>query len=51
MRSAMGVAVFTGMIGVTLFGLFLTPVSDGVLRGSRVAARGPVASTQAPPLD
>ena len=26
MRSAMGVAVFSGMIGVTLFGLFLTPV-------------------------
>jgi multidrug efflux pump len=27
MRRAMGVAVFTGMIGVTLFGLFLTPVA------------------------
>jgi len=26
MRSAMGVAVFAGMIGVTAFGLFLTPV-------------------------
>ncbi|HEX4646619.1 MAG TPA: multidrug efflux RND transporter permease subunit, partial [Verrucomicrobiae bacterium] len=26
MRRAMGVAVFSGMIGVTLFGLFLTPV-------------------------
>ncbi len=26
MRQAMGVAVFTGMIGVTVFGLFLTPV-------------------------
>jgi multidrug efflux pump len=26
MRHAMGVAVFSGMIGVTLFGLFLTPV-------------------------
>ena len=26
MRQAMGVAVFAGMIGVTLFGLFLTPV-------------------------
>ncbi len=26
MRQAMGVAVFSGMIGVTLFGLFLTPV-------------------------
>src|SRR5690606_36221362 len=26
MRSAMGVAVFAGMIGVTAFGIFLTPV-------------------------
>ena len=26
MRQAMGVAVFSGMIGVTVFGLFLTPV-------------------------
>jgi len=26
MRTAMGVAVFAGMLGVTLFGLFLTPV-------------------------
>ena len=26
MRQAMGVAVFSGMIGVTIFGLFLTPV-------------------------
>ncbi len=33
MRSAMGVAVFAGMIGVTAFGLFLTPVFYVVLRG------------------
>lgn len=32
MRSAMGVAVFSGMIGVTAFGLFLTPVFYVVLR-------------------
>jgi multidrug efflux pump len=32
MRSAMGVAVFSGMIGVTLFGLVLTPVFYVVLR-------------------
>src|SRR5437867_2336578 len=31
MRQAMGVAVFAGMIGVTLFGLFLTPVFYVVL--------------------
>ncbi|MGQ9370363.1 efflux RND transporter permease subunit [Azospirillum sp. ST 5-10] len=32
MRQAMGVAVFAGMIGVTLFGLLLTPVFYVVLR-------------------
>jgi len=26
MRNAMGIAVFAGMLGVTVFGLFLTPV-------------------------
>ncbi|MFO1447044.1 MAG: efflux RND transporter permease subunit [Opitutaceae bacterium] len=31
MRHAMGVAVFAGMIGVTIFGLFLTPVFYVVL--------------------
>jgi multidrug efflux pump len=33
MRAAMGVAVFAGMIGVTAFGLFLTPVFYVLLRG------------------
>ena len=33
MRRAMGVAVFSGMIGVTAFGLFLTPVFYVALRG------------------
>jgi multidrug efflux pump len=32
MRHAMGVAVFFGMIGVTMFGLFLTPVFYVLLR-------------------
>jgi multidrug efflux pump len=32
MRQAMGIAVFFGMIGVTFFGLFLTPVFYAVLR-------------------
>src|SRR5262249_49793968 len=32
MRHAMGVAVFAGMLGVTLFGLFLTPVFYTVIR-------------------
>jgi multidrug efflux pump len=33
MRRAMGVAVFSGMLGVTLFGLFLTPVFYWLIRG------------------
>jgi multidrug efflux pump subunit AcrB len=32
MRQALGVAVFAGMLGVTLFGVFLTPVFFYVLR-------------------
>jgi multidrug efflux pump subunit AcrB len=32
MRRALGTAVFSGMIGVTLVGLFLTPVFYVVLR-------------------
>jgi len=32
MRHAMGVAVFSGMIGVTVFGLFLTPVFFFLIR-------------------
>ena len=34
MRRAMGVAVFAGMIGVTAFGLFLTPVFYVLLRAA-----------------
>ncbi|HYP82159.1 efflux RND transporter permease subunit [Variovorax sp.] len=40
MRSAMGVAVFAGMIGVTAFGLFLTPVFYVLLR--RLAGNRPL---------
>jgi multidrug efflux pump len=32
MRHAMGIAVFFGMLGVTFFGLFLTPVFYVLLR-------------------
>jgi multidrug efflux pump len=32
MRRTLGTAVFAGMIGVTLFGLFLTPVFYSVVR-------------------
>src|SRR5438034_4476190 len=33
MRHAMGVAVFSGMIGVTAFGIFFTPMFYVLLRG------------------
>jgi multidrug efflux pump subunit AcrB len=33
MRQAVGVAVFFGMIGVTLFGLIFTPIFYIVVRG------------------
>ncbi|WP_308428848.1 efflux RND transporter permease subunit [Halioglobus pacificus] len=32
LRQAMGIAVFAGMIGVTVFGLLLTPVSCSLLQ-------------------
>jgi multidrug efflux pump len=41
MRQAMGVAVFAGMIGVTAFGLFMTPVFYVLLR--RLAGNRPLA--------
>src|SRR5437867_1205302 len=37
MRQALGTAVFSGMLGVTFFGLFLTPVFYVVLRRSAAA--------------
>ena len=42
MRHAMGIAVFAGMIGVTSFGLFLTPIFYVILR-SLVASSNPPA--------
>ncbi len=33
MRRALGMAVFSGMLGVTLFGIFLTPVFFYVIEG------------------
>ena len=45
MRRAMGVAVFSGMLGVTLFGLFLTPVFYVVIQGlaeRRIRGAAPV---------
>ena len=39
MRNAMGVAVFAGMLGVTVFGLLLTPIFYWVVRRLTGAAR------------
>jgi len=39
MRRTLGVAVFTGMLGVTLFGIFLTPVFFYVIRRLTEAPR------------
>ena len=46
MRHAMGVAVFGGMLGVTFFGLFLTPVFYVLLRtfADRIGKKTPVAA-------
>ncbi len=38
MRHAMGVAVFSGMIGVTFFGLLLTPVWFSTIRTDEAPA-------------
>jgi len=48
MRHAMGVAVFAGMIGVTLFGLMLTPVFYVLLR-TMVGAGKPAAAVPTGP--
>jgi multidrug efflux pump len=50
MRHAMGVAVFAGMLGVTVFGLLLTPVFYVVIRrivGRRRAASAAIEAAQA----
>ena len=39
MRQAIGVAVFSGMLGVTLFGLFLTPVFFVLLQSGKRAPK------------
>lgn len=49
MRQAMGISVFFGMLGVTLFGLFLTPVFYVVLR-TMAGGKLHVAQKDAPPL-
>jgi multidrug efflux pump len=48
MRQAMGIAVMSGMIGVTVFGLFLTPVFYVLLR--KIGSKKPLATHHEPPL-
>jgi len=43
-RAATGVTVFAGMLGVTPFGLFLTPVSYAALR--KLAGKTPAMWTE-----
>ncbi|MEI2416840.1 multidrug efflux RND transporter permease subunit [Orrella sp. JC864] len=47
-RQVMGVTVFAGMLGVTLFGLFLTPVFYVALRRLATRARSRDGAPQAP---
>jgi multidrug efflux pump len=48
MRRAMGIAVFSGMLGVTLFGIFLTPVFYVLLRARRARRLGTMGTFAAP---
>ncbi len=53
MRQALGLAVFSGMLGVTLFGIFLTPVFFYVIRRfSRIPSTEPppAPAPQPPPV-
>jgi HAE1 family hydrophobic/amphiphilic exporter-1 len=55
MRQALGTAVFFGMLGVTVFGLFLTPVFYVAIRalvgpGKKQAAPPPAAGTEPTPV-
>jgi multidrug efflux pump len=47
MRRAMGIAVFSGMLGVTLFGIFLTPVFYALLRKGTEKRRAHAAEVRA----
>jgi multidrug efflux pump len=47
MRRAMGIAVFSGMVGVTSFGIFLTPVFYSLLRKGTERRRARAAQMRA----
>ena len=48
-RRAMGVAVFAGMLGVTVFGLILTPVFYVVVQGLAARLARAAGAAVAPP--
>jgi multidrug efflux pump len=51
MRFALGIAVFSGMLGVTIFGLFFTPIFYEVIRGAvdrRAAAKQSAPAPESP---
>jgi hypothetical protein len=48
MRRTLGTAVFSGMLGVTLFGIFLTPVFYVVIRWFSERRSGNALDTAAP---
>jgi hydrophobe/amphiphile efflux-1 (HAE1) family protein len=53
MRQALGIAVFSGMLGVTLFGIFFTPVFYVVIRwfSDRLVGKAPPAPAHEPTDD
>jgi multidrug efflux pump len=50
MRSTLGIAVFSGMLGVTIFGIFLTPVFFYVIQRLVGADRKPDAGLKSSPV-
>jgi multidrug efflux pump subunit AcrB len=50
MRTALGIAVFSGMLGVTLFGIFLTPVFYVAIRWLVERKGAPPRPGHAPPI-
>jgi multidrug efflux pump len=46
MRNALGIAVFSGMLGVTFFGIFLTPVFYNVIRRENPPGTAPPLARQ-----
>src|SRR6185503_1494224 len=48
MRRTLGIAVFSGMLGVTIFGIFFTPVFYSVVRWFTERNASPAAGSSSP---